>query len=125
MLTRPASRSGSRARTDSISHTQAPHCRPSIASDEFVRAVGVGGDEARQVAAFRWLRARRTQGRIEDPLRVVATEAESLDGLVCSGAAGAAEAMPGGGGLAAMDAGAGGETPSPTLPRFAGEGVLF
>ena len=31
MLTRPASRPGSPARTDSISQTQAPHCRPSIA----------------------------------------------------------------------------------------------
>ena len=84
--------------------------------DEFVRAVGMGGDEAGEVAALGWFGARCAKGWIEDPLRVVAAEAERLDGLVGRGAAGAAEAAPGGGGWPQWRQAAG----CPTLPR-AGE----
>ena len=102
MLTRPASTSGSRARTDSISQTQAPHCRPSTARVSSCVPSALGGDEAREVATFGRFGARCAQGRIEDPLRVVAAEAEGLDGLVRRGAAGAAEAATCGGGQAAV-----------------------
>ena len=60
--------------------------------DEFMRAVGLGGDEAGEVAAFGRLGAWCAEGRIQDPLRVVAAEAEGLDGVVRHGAAGATEA---------------------------------
>ena len=58
----------------------------------------LGGDEAGEVAAFGRLGAWRAQRRIQNPLRVVAAEAEGLDGLVGGGAAGAAEAATWGAG---------------------------
>ena len=92
MLTRPASTSGSRARTDFDQPDAGAALQAVDREDEFVRAVGLGGDEAREVAAFGRLGAWCAEGRIQDPLRVVAAEAEGLDGVVRHGAAGAAEA---------------------------------
>ena len=63
MLTRPVSTDGSRPSTDSISQTQAPHCRPSIASTSSLRAVGAVGDEAGEVVAVGWFRPRRAARR--------------------------------------------------------------
>ncbi len=83
-------------------------------------AVGLRGDEAGEVAARVGVRTRRAEGGIEDPLRVVATEPESLDRVVRRGAARAAEAAIGGGGETAVKAGGWGDTlgdtPSPPSP---------
>ena len=72
---------------------------------EFVRTVCLGGDEAGEVAARVRVRTRRAERGIQDPLRVVATEAESLDRVVRHRAARAAEAPVGVGGKAAVEAG--------------------
>jgi hypothetical protein len=72
---------------------------------EFVRAIGMSGDEAREVAAFGWFGAERAECWIEDALRVVAAETEGFDGFIGGAAAGTAEAAPGGGGQVAVKAG--------------------
>ncbi len=94
MLTRPGSRSGSRGE-DRLDQPDTGAALQAVdRQDEFVGAVGAGGDEAGQVATFGWFGAECAQCRIEDALRVVAAEAERLDGLVGRGTAGAAETAP-------------------------------
>ena len=89
---------GSRASTDSISQTQAPHCSPSTASVSSCAPSLRGGDVAGEVPALGGVRARRAQRRVEHALRVVAAETERLDDFEGGGAAGAAEAAAGGAG---------------------------
>jgi hypothetical protein len=69
-----------------------------------VRAVGAGHDVTGEVGTVGCLGARRAQCGVEQALAVVLAEAEGLDGLIGSGAAGTAEAAAGSGGQAAMEA---------------------
>ncbi len=114
MLTRPGSTSGSRASTDSISQTQAPHCRPSTASVSSCAPSLRSGDVAREVPAVGGVRARRAQRRVEHALRVVAAEAEGLDR--CRRRRRSRGSRSGGRrrGQAAMDAGGCGAPPQPS-----------
>ena len=102
MLTRPTDTPRSLASTDSISHTQAPHCRPSTASVSSFVPSGLVDDMPSKVPSFGRFRPQSAGTDRVHALKVVTAETEALYDVVSCRAASAAELAPRRGRQAAM-----------------------